>query len=101
MTQYDNTNRGTIAKNDRKEQDSHPDIAGSINVAGVDYWINGWLKTNSRDGSKFYSLTVKPKQERAQQIVNESRQQSYGEASGGGYSGRDLDDQIPFFMEWR
>lgn len=96
MTQYDNTNRGTIAKNNRKEQDSHPDIAGSINVAGVDYWINGWLKTNSRDGSKFYSLTVKPKQERAQQIVNESRQQSYGEASGGSYS-RDLDtDDLPF-----
>lgn len=100
MTQYDNTNRGTIAKNNRKEQDSHPDIAGSINVAGVDYWINGWLKTNSRDGSKFYSLAVKPKQERAQQIVNESRQQSYGEASGGSYA-RDLDDEIPFAPEWR
>lgn len=100
MTQYDNTNRGTIAKNDRKEQDSHPDIAGSINVAGVDYWINGWLKTNSRDGSKFYSLTVKPKQERAQQIVNESRQQSYGEASGGSYAG-DLNDDLPFAPEWR
>ena len=100
MTQYDNTNRGTIAKNNRKEQDTHPDIAGSINVAGVDYWLNGWLKTNSQDGSKFYSLTVKPKQERAQQIVKEQRQQSYAEQSGGSY-GDTLTDDIPFAPEWR
>ena len=61
---FDNTNKGTIAKNNRKEADNHPDIAGQINVAGVDYWINGWLKTNSQDGSKFYSLSVKPKEAR-------------------------------------
>lgn len=30
------------------------------------------------------------------------RQQSYGEQSGGSYGGgRDLDDEIPFIMEWR
>jgi hypothetical protein len=60
----DNTNRGTIAKNTRKTQDTHPDIAGSINVEGKEYWLNGWQKTNSQDGSKFYSLSVKPKEER-------------------------------------
>ena len=59
---YDNTNRGTIGKNTRKEREEHPDITGSINVEGVDYWLNGWLKTNQNDGSKFYSLTVRPKQ---------------------------------------
>lgn len=62
---YDNTNRGTLAKNTRKTEDSHPDIAGQINVDGVDYWLNGWAKKNSKDGSSFYSLTVKPKQDRA------------------------------------
>jgi hypothetical protein len=64
MMTYDNTNRGTIAKNTRKTEDTHPDIAGSINVNGVDYWLNGWAKKNSNDGSSFYSLTVKPKQPR-------------------------------------
>lgn len=58
----DTTNRGTIAKNTRKTETNHPDIAGQINVEGKDYWINGWLKTNSQDGSKFYSLSVKPKE---------------------------------------
>lgn len=94
MSNHSNENRGTIAKNDRKEQDNHPDIAGSLNVDGKDYWINGWLRTSSRDGSKFYSLTVKPKQERAQEIRRDaSRQQSYGRP--------DLDDEVPFAPEFR
>jgi hypothetical protein len=62
---YDNTNRGTIAKNTRKTEDKHPDIAGSINVDGVEYWLNGWAKKNSTDGSSFYSLTVRPKEAKA------------------------------------
>ena len=90
---YDNTNKGTIAKNNRKEQDTHPDITGSLNVDGVNYWINGWLKTNRNDGSTFYSLSVKPKEQRAAEIRQEA-EGSYGPAS-------DLDDQIPFLMEWR
>jgi hypothetical protein len=61
----DNTNRGTIAKNTRKTDDKHPDIAGTINVEGKEFWLNGWLKTNGSDGSKFYSLSLKPKEARA------------------------------------
>lgn len=95
---YDNTNKGTIAKNDRKTEDNHPDIAGSINVEGKDFWINGWQKTNSRDGSKFYSLTVKPKQERAQEIRREASKPSYAEQRGGG---RPMDDDLPFAPEFR
>lgn len=75
-------NRGTIAKNTRKTADTHPDIAGTINVDGKDYYINGWLKTNGSDGSKFYSLSVKPKEAK------------------GGYSrdkaNRQIDDDQPF-----
>lgn len=63
--EYDNTNKGLIAKNDRKEKDTHPDIKGSINVDGVDYWLDGWLKERKDGSGKFYSLSVKPKQEAA------------------------------------
>jgi len=101
MTTYDNTNKGTLAKNDRKTEPNHPDIAGSINVNGTDYWLNGWQKTNSRDGSKFYSLTVKPKQERAAEIRREASkpmllkgQATYAEQSGG--DREPYDDTIPF-----
>jgi hypothetical protein len=58
--QYDNTNRGIVSKNDRKEKDTHPDIKGSINVEGVEYWLDGWQKQGSK--GKFYSLSVKRKE---------------------------------------
>lgn len=97
---YDNTNRGTIAKNDRKTEDKHPDIAGSINVNGQDFWLNGWLKENSRDGSKFYSLTVKPKESRQTNAEPNPRrappERDDPRTSYGGPAG-DLDsDTIPF-----
>lgn len=90
MTNYDNTNKGIISKNDRKTEDSHPDIAGYINVDGKDYWLNGWKKTRNSDGAPFYSLAVKPKQERAAEIRREAEtQQNYREQSGG-----NLDDDL-------
>jgi hypothetical protein len=60
MAEYDNTNRGALFKG-KKEQDSHPDYEGSINVGGKEFWLNAWLKTSSK-GVKFMSLSVKPKQ---------------------------------------
>lgn len=62
MADYDNTNRGALFKNDRKEKDSHPDWNGSINVEGVDYYLNAWVKDGKK--GKFFSLSIKPKGER-------------------------------------
>lgn len=95
---YDNTNRGTIAKNTRKTEDKHPDIAGQINVEGVDYWINGWAKKNSQDGSSFYSLTVKRKEPKPHDDPR-APGRSYAEQSGG--SAAALDDDLPFAPEFR
>lgn len=60
MSDYDDTNRGALFKNDKKESDNHPDYKGSINVAGTDYWLSAWLK-KSKAGQTFMSLSVKPK----------------------------------------
>jgi hypothetical protein len=59
---YDNTNRGALFKNDRKEADNHPDYTGELDVDGTPYWVNGWIKT-SKKGTKFMSLSVKGKSE--------------------------------------
>ena len=61
MTQYDNTDRGVLFKNDRKERDNHPDYTGNINVGGIEYWLSAWIKTGQR--GKFMSLSVKPKED--------------------------------------
>ena len=33
MKEYDNTNRGLLAKNDRKQSETQPDYTGSINTS--------------------------------------------------------------------
>lgn len=78
--EYDNTNRGTLGKNDRKDSDKHPDLTGSLNVEGKDYWLSGWIKESAR--GKFFSLAVKPKEEKHKASTKPLRDE--------------LDDQIPF-----
>ena len=57
---YDNTNRGVLFKNDRKEKDTHPDYKGSINADGVEYWISAWMKEGAK--GKFMSFSLTPKE---------------------------------------
>ena len=80
MTEYDNTNRFTLFRETDRKSDKHPEFSGSLNVDGVDYWINAWVKT-SKTGSKFFSGSVKPKTPRA------------SEAPARDF---DLDDAVPF-----
>jgi uncharacterized protein (DUF736 family) len=58
--EYDNTNRGSLFKNDRKDDAKFPDYKGSLNVDGVEYWLSAWIKV-SKDGAKFMSLSIKNK----------------------------------------
>jgi len=58
--EFDNTNRGSLFKNDKKSTEQMPDYKGQINVNGEEFWINAWLKT-SKQGTKFMSLSVSPK----------------------------------------
>ncbi len=45
MTQFDNTNRGSIWKNEKKREGKQDaDFTGSINIEGVEYWLNGWRR---------------------------------------------------------
>ena len=62
---YDNTNKGALFRNDDKNpnDDRDRDYNGTLDVEGTDYWISGWVRT-SKNGKKYLSLSVKPKQDK-------------------------------------
>jgi len=64
MAEYDNSNRGALFVNDRKESDKHPDYRGTAEVEGVECWVSCWIKTSSK-GAKYLSLAFTPKEEQA------------------------------------
>jgi len=86
---YDNTNRGILSRNDRKTEDKHPDHKGTINVDGVEYWIDGWIKERKDGSGRFFSLSVKPKDAPRSEHAR-------GRRSAPPKGGSDLDDEIPF-----
>lgn len=90
--QYDNTNRGALFINDRKEQDSHPDLKGSINVGGKDYWLSAW----NRDTAKgpVISISIQPKDGAGQ--VAAKAENAKREAQGSRHAPRPDNDGAPF-----
>lgn len=62
-TEYDNTDRGVLFKNDRKKPGTkQPDYQGSINVGGTEYELAGWVNESKKTGKKFLSLKVSTEQ---------------------------------------
>lgn len=78
MSDYDNTNRGAIFENSRKETDKHPDMTGKLNVDGVDRWFSAWWKT-SQSGQQYLSMSLgKPCDEQQQQQPQRPPQRPQG-----------------------
>jgi hypothetical protein len=99
MAEYDNTDRGSIWKNPKKEKDTHPDFTGTLNVGGVEYWVSAWKrKEGASPKAPALTFQVKPKDEQKTTPPNTSRQASgQNVAPGRG----DMDDEIPFAPETR
>jgi hypothetical protein len=63
--EYDNTNRGSIWKNEKKDTDKHPDFTGSLNVEGVEYWVSAWKRKEGASAkAPALSFQVKPKEDK-------------------------------------
>lgn len=76
---YDNTNRGALFKNNRKETEKHPDYTGTLDVNGTEHYLSAWIK-ESKNGTKFMSVSLgKAKEQKQEKPVED-----------------DLDDDIPF-----
>ena len=70
---YDNTDRGAIFRNEKKESEKHPDMTGSLNVGGTEYYVSAWTKV-SKKGQKFLSLSVKAKDAVAAPALKQAKQ---------------------------
>ena len=100
MADFDNTNRGVIFVNDKKAEGSkQPDRTGSINIEGVEYFLDGWLKI-SQAGAKFMSLSVKRKEVQPQRQeaprAAPARTAPAAKPAPAGSGFDDMDDDIPF-----
>jgi hypothetical protein len=91
MTTYDNTNRGILSRNDRKEKDTHPSHKGSINIEGVEYWLDAWTQERKDGSGKFFSLSVKRKDKQAEPARAPAAPKA---APSSGFD--DMSDDIPF-----
>lgn len=90
---YDNTNRGQIWGNDKKEKDTHPDFKGSINVEGKEYWLSAWKrKPDANPKAPALSFSIQAKEEAHQQGMAQAQQAAAPQPAGGSFE----DDSIPF-----
>lgn len=88
---------GSLFKNEKKEQDNHPDYKGDCLIDGQAYWMSAWLKT-SESGRKWMSFSFKAK-ESAQKTPSappKTHGQMKREAASKGTGFDDMDDDIPF-----
>jgi uncharacterized protein (DUF736 family) len=58
MSNYDNTNKGSLFKNDKGDNPKRPDYQGKINIDGTEYRLSAWLQTPKNGGAKYMSLKV-------------------------------------------
>lgn len=101
MTEYDNTNRGSIWKNEKKNPESDdyketlPDYTGSLNVAGVEYWVSAWRRKQGAPAkAPALSFSIRPKDEKKFDPTLRAK-------SSGSLPRDDMNDDIPFIAEFR
>ena len=73
---------GSMFKNQKKLTENHPNMTGSALIAGVEYWLSAWTKTD-KNGNKWQSLSFTKKDQ------PKNREQAEKAAA-------DMDDDIDF-----
>jgi hypothetical protein len=87
MTEYDKTNTFVLFVNDKKGNDKAPDRSGTLNVDGVEFYIDGWLK-QGKNGA-FLSGRIKAKRAAP-------GPRGLAHEDNGTKAQRDADEDIPF-----
>lgn len=72
-------NSGALFPNKRKESEKHPDLTGTLDVEGQQFWINAWSKTSKTNGEEWLSISIRPKE-------NQGAPKDYTAPAGGKWS---------------
>lgn len=83
MAEYDNTNSGTLFKNDKGSNPARPDYTGEIDVEGKKYRLAAWIKESQKTGNKFLSLRLTEPAQQEQPAVTEDAKP-------------EVDEELPF-----
>lgn len=70
MSEYDNSMRGAVWPNKKREKDTHPHWTGSAEVDGVEYWVSAWKKADdAAENAPSIKFTFKRKDEQQAQAA--------------------------------
>ena len=64
---------GALFANDKKQKDTDPNAKGSVDIAGVEYWVSAWTNT-AASGKRYQSLKFTAKEEAHQQGLAQAQQ---------------------------
>jgi hypothetical protein len=90
---FDNRNRGILGNNWKKTHENSPDMTGTLDVDGREYFIDGWLKHRKDGKGTFYSLRVKLKEVRTVRQEQDRRPEPTRAPEPRRH---ELDDDLPF-----
>jgi hypothetical protein len=95
--QYDNAMRGVLFDNKDARNKNDPDLRGSCEVDGVEYWVAAWWKKSDKVDGDFLSMAFTLKEERGEQRRDSGRRESYGPGNrpGNNRSSRGRDEPRP------
>lgn len=79
-----------LFKNDDRRDDRDPLYKGQGKVNGRDFWASAWVNESRKNGSKYLSIKLKPKQEQRRETYNRQKEEVTHTR------GADFDDEIPF-----
>lgn len=86
VTSYDDSDRGAIWKNGRKERDTQPDFTGGATVDGVEYWVSAWKR---EPGANPAAPALRFSFRRKQPVMEAPPPAAHAQLA-------ELDDDIPF-----
>mgnify|MGYP001594450312 CR=1 FL=1 len=89
-------NSGALFKAGTKRDARDRDYNGQVMVAGVEYWVSGYINVAPKTGETYVGLTFKAKQDKpATKPTPESNWLDEPKPPSGP-GGGDLDDDVPF-----